>query len=321
MRSVLITGAALLLGAAGMAGAAEGYPTRPVRIIIPFTAGSQTDVLARMIGAKLAESSGHQVVSDNRPGAGGIVAGQIVAGANPDGQTIMLTSIAYAVSAALYNKMPYEPLKDIIGVGQVASTPLILVANPGIGVKSVKDLIAYAKARPGQVNFGSAGIGSGTHMGGELFKFSAGLDVVHVPYRGTPEALVDTAAGRVQYWFSPTGPAVAFIKDGRVQALAVTTAKRSPAFPDVPTVAEAGLPGFDYDTWYGVFAPGHTPRAVLAQINKAISGVVELPELKKNMLVQGVVLLSNPPEAFQKMVAEDVGKLRKVVKAANIKVD
>jgi tripartite-type tricarboxylate transporter receptor subunit TctC len=158
-------------------------------------------------------------------------------------------------------------------------------------------------------------------MGGEQFKFAAGINVVHIPYKGTPEALVDTAAGRVQYWLSPTGPAMSFVKDGRVLALGVTTAKRSPAFPDVPTIAESGLPGFDYDTWYGIFAPGQTPRAVIGQINKAVSGVVNNPEIKKNMLVQGVELISSSPEAFQKLVAEDIGKLRKIVQAANIKVD
>lgn len=320
MKSVVFAFAAALSLAAFDA-QSQNYPTRPVRIIIPFTAGSQTDVLARLIGAKLTETSGHQVVSDNRPGAGGIVAGNIVVGANPDGQTILLTSIAYAVSAALYTKLPYDALKDIVGVGQIASTPLILVVNPGIGVKSVKELIALAKEKPGQLLFGSAGIGSGTHMGGEQFKFAAGINVVHIPYRGTPEALVDTAAGRVQYWLSPTGPAMAFVKDGRVLALAVTTAQRSPAYPDVPTIAESGLPGFDYDTWYGIFVPGQTPRAIIGQVNKAVSGVVNLPELKKNLLVQGVVLKSSSPEAFSKLVAEDIGKLSKIVKAANIKVD
>ncbi len=317
---ILAAGAALTL-IAHDAAVAQVYPAKPVRIVIPFTAGSQTDVLARVIGAKLADSSGHQVVSDNRPGAGGIVAGSIVAGASPDGQTLMLTSLAYAVSAALYAKLPYDPLKDIIGVGQIASTPLVLVVNPGIGVKSVKDLIALAKQKPGVLLFGSAGIGSGTHMGGELFKFVAGINVVHVPYRGTPEALVDTAAGRIQYWLSPTSPAMAFMKDGRVLALAVTTAQRSPAFPDVPTIAEAALPGFDYDTWYGIFAPGKTPRAAIRQINQAVSGVVNLPEIKKPMLVQGVVMISSSAEAFHKLVAEDIGKLSKIVKAAGIKVD
>jgi tripartite-type tricarboxylate transporter receptor subunit TctC len=320
MKAIVLSVAALAITLCGKAWP-QAYPAKPLRIIIPFTAGSQTDVLARMIGGKLAETSGNQVVSDNRPGAGGIVAGNIVAGANPDGQTILLTSIAYAVSAALYAKLPYDALKDIAGVGQIASTPLILVVNPNIGVKSVKDLIALAKQKAGALLFGSAGIGSGTHMGGELFKFAAGINVVHVPYRGTPEALVDTAAGRVHYWFSPTGPAVSFIKDGRVLALAVTTAQRSPAFPDVPTVVEAGLPGFDYDTWYGIFAPGRTPRAVIRQINEAVSRVVGLAELKERMLVQGVVLKSSTPEQFNKLVAEDIGRLKKVVEAANIKVD
>jgi tripartite-type tricarboxylate transporter receptor subunit TctC len=321
MKTFVVAAAVALSLVAGGEARSQGYPTKPVRIIIPFTAGSQTDVLARLIGAKLAEISGHQVVSDNRPGAGGIVAGNIVVGATPDGQTILLTSIAYAVSAALYTKLPYDPLKDIVGVGQIASTPLILVVNPNIGVRSVKELIGLAKAKPGQILFGSAGIGSGTHMGGEQFKFAAGINVVHIPYKGTPEALVDTAAGRVQYWLSPTGPAMSFVKDGRVLALGVTTAKRSPAFPDVPTIAESGLPGFDYDTWYGIFAPGKTPRAVIGQINQAVSGVVNIPEIKKNMLVQGVDLISSSPEAFQKLVAEDIGKLRKIVQAANIKVD
>ena len=197
-----------------------------MRIIIPFTAGSQTDVLARLIGAKLAETSGHQVVSDNRPGAGGIVAGNIVAGAKPDGQTILLTSIAYAVSAALYTKLPYDPLKDIVGVGQIASTPLILVVNPNIGVKSVKDLIALAKAKPGADRCSAPPASAAAPTwAASMFKFAAGINVVHIPYKGTPEALVDTAAGRVQYWLSPTGPAMAFVKDGRVLALGVTTAQ------------------------------------------------------------------------------------------------
>ena len=317
-RCLLIAFAAISAGAGNDAWS-NTWPTKPVRIVVPFTAGSQTDMLARLIGPKLTETSGNQVVTDNRPSAGGIMAGSIVTGANPDGSTIMLTSIAYAVSAAVYSKLPYDPLKDMLGAGQIASTPLILVANPGLGVKTVKELIALAKQKP--LLFGSAGIGSGTHMGGELFKLAAALDVTHVPYKGTPEALIDTAAGRIHYWLSPTGPAVGFIKDGRVRALGVTTAKRSPAFPDVPTIAEAGLPGFDYDTWYGIFVPGRTPAAVVTQINKAVSGVVGDPGLKEKMLVQGVEMTSSSAEAFRKLVAVDIGKLRKVVVTAGIKVD
>ena len=241
---VLAVAAAVALVSIGEAWSQQ-YPTKPIRMIVPFTAGSQADLFARMIAPKMSENWRQQVVVDNRPSAGGIVAGSIIAGAAPDGYTLMLTSIAYAVSAAIYTKLPYDPLKDIDGVAKFASGPLVLVVAPALGVKSVKELIALAKQKPGQINFGSAGIGSGTHMGGEQFKFAAGINVVHVPYRGTPEALLDTVTGRIQYWFSPLGPALPFVTDKRLLALAVSTAQRSPLFPDVPTVAEAALPGFD----------------------------------------------------------------------------
>jgi tripartite-type tricarboxylate transporter receptor subunit TctC len=317
---VIAVAAALALVSIGEAHAQQ-YPSKPIRILVPFSAGSQTDVLARAIGAKLAEQSGQQVVVDNRSSAGGIVAGGIIVGASPDGHTVMLTSNAFAVSAALYTKLPYDPLKDFAGTGQVASAPLVLVVAPGLGVKSVNELIALAKQKPGQLSFGSAGIGSGTHMGGEQFKFAAGINVVHVPYKGTPEALVDTMAGRIQYWLSPIGPAYPLVKEGRLLALGVTTAQRSPALPDVPTVAEAGLADFEHDAWYGIFAPARTPRALVKQINLAIARVVDLRDLKERMQVQGVVMKSSAPEDFMKLVAADIANMSKVVKAANIKVD
>ena len=299
----------------------EKYPNKPIRILVPFTAGSQTDLLARVIGPKLSENWGQQVVVDNRPSAGGIVAGNIVSGATPDGYTIMLTSNAFAVSAALYSKLPYDPLKDFAGVALVASNPLVLVVSPRLGVKSVKDLIALARSKPGQINFGSAGIGSGTHMGGEQFKLAAGVNVVHVPYRGTPEALIDTMTWRIQYWFSPMGPALPFIADGKLLALAVTTAQRSPVLRDVATVAEAALPGFDYDMWFGVLAPARTPSPIVVRLSEGLARIVSSSEIRERMQVQGVEMKSATPGEFTQLMSADINKLRKVVNAAGIKVD
>ena len=317
---VLAVAAALALASIGDA-RSQKYPSKPIRVVVPFSAGSQTDLLARMIGPKMAEKWGQQVVVDNRPSAGGIVAGGIVAGAAPDGHTLILTSNAFAVSAALYSKLPYDPVKDFAGVALVASNPLVLVVSPKLGVKTVNDLIALARSKPGQITFGSAGIGSGTHMGGEQFKFAAGINVVHVPYRGTPEALLDTMTGRIQYWFSPMGPALPFIADGRLLALAVTTAQRSPALRDVPTVAEAALAGFNYDAWFGVLAPSRTPRPVINQLGEEISRIVKSSEIRERMQLQGVETKTASPDEFANLIRADIEKLGKVVKAAGIKVD
>ena len=299
----------------------QSYPSRPVRIIVPFSAGSQTDMLARLIGVKLAENSGQQAIVDNRPSAGGIVAGSIIASATPDGHTFILHSNAFAVSAALYSKLPYDPRKDFVAAIQVASVPYVLVVAPALGVKSVKDLIALAKQKSGQFTFGSAGIGSGTHMAGELFKFTAGLNVIHVPYKGTPEALVDTMAGRIQYWLSPLGPAYPLVKEGRLLALGVSTAQRAPALPDVPTIAEAALTGFEFDAWFGVLVPGKTPPPVVKRINEAVARITSIPDLQERMRIQGVVLKGTSTEEFTKLVAEDIAKFTKVAKAADIRID
>ena len=300
---------------------AQTYPTKPVRILVTFSAGSQADVLARLVGGKMSENSGQQVVVDNRPSAGGIVAGGIVLNASPDGYTLIMHSNAFAVSAALYTKLPYDSIKDFAAVSQVASIPYVLVVAPGLGPKSVRELIALAKQSPGKFSFGSAGTGSGTQMAGEQFKFMAGIDAVHIPYKGTPEALVDTMAMRIQFWLSPIGPAMSLVKDGRLLALGVSTAQRTPALPDVPTIAEAGVTGYDVDGWFGIFAPGKTSRAVVNQINAAIGRIVNVPEIKDRMRVQGVVLKSSTPEEFSKVVADDVATYSKIVKAAGIKVD
>src|SRR5215510_1094829 len=256
---------AATLGVADLARAADAYPSRPVRMLVPFAAGSQTDILARWIGEKLTEKSGQQVVVDNRPSAGGTIASQYMLAANPDGHTLMMVSTGHAGNASLYSKLPYDTVRDFSGVSRVASVPNLLVVSPSLGPKSVKELIAYAKARPGQINFSSAGIGSGTQINGEMFRLAAGFEATHVPYKGAVESLNDAMTGRVQFTFSPVLVSQGLVKAGKVLALAVSTAKRSPLFPDLPTVAEAGIPGFDYDQWYGLLAAAKTPRPVVNQ--------------------------------------------------------
>ena len=278
-------------------------------------------MLARLIGPRLAEAWAQQVVVDNRPSAGGVVAGGIVASATPDGHTLLFTSNAFAVSAALYTKLPFDPVKDFTGVAQVASVPLLLVSAPSQGVKSVADLIALAKKKPGQVTYGSSGTGSGTHMGGELLKLAAGIDIVHVPYKGPPEALVDAAAGRITFTIAPTGPSLPLIKDGRLLALGVSTPQRLPVMKEVPTIAESGLPGFTYDAWLGVLAPAKTPRAILAQVSDAVARAVGTPEIRDRVQVQGMVLRPTSPEAFTKLIADDIARLKKVAAASGIKLE
>jgi len=266
--------------------AAQRYPGGPLRMVVPFTPGSASDILARLIGPRLLDSWGQQIVVDNRPSAGGTVAGSIVAGAAPDGHTMMLTSSGFAGSAALYDKLPYDSLNDFAGVTQVVSTPLVLVVGPGLGVKSVKELIALAQQKPGQLNFSSSGIGSGTHYAGELFKLAAGINVVHVPYRGTPEAVNDTISGRIQFMVAPVLPVMSLVRGGRLLALAVTTRERLALLPDLPTIAEAALPGFEYDGWYGIFVPAKTPRAIINKVSVEVGRILRLPDVIERIASQ-----------------------------------
>lgn len=300
---------------------AQSYPMRPIRIIVPFTPGSASDFFARLMGPKMAESWGQQVVVDNRPSAGGVVAGEIVARAAPDGHTLMLTSSAFAGSAALYPKLPYDSIKDFAGVTQVASNPNMLVVAPTLGPRTLKELIALAKQNPGKLNFGSAGIGSGIHYTMELFNLAAGIKAVHVPYRGSPEVVTETAAGRLHYSFVPMPPSIPFVKSGRLLGLAVSTATRSHMLPDVPTVAEAALPGFDYDGWFGLLAPGATPRAIINKINAESVRVLALPEVREPMLNQGATPRPSTPEALDKLVRTEIETRRKIFTAAGVRPD
>ena len=316
---------AAFVAASVVAGSAHAqqqkFPNKPIRMVVPFSAGSQTDILARLIGQKMNENWAQQVVVDNRPSAGGTIAAGIVANAPADGHTLMLHSVGHAINATLYSRLPFNTLRDFAGVSQVASVPNVLVVAPALGVKTVKDLIALAKQKPGAINFGSAGIGSGTHINGEQFKVVAGLNVVHVPYKGTPEALTDTMTGRIHYFFAPLVPATPLVKEGRLVALAVSTAQRSPVLPEVPTVGEAALPGFDYDQWYGLIAPRQTPKAILNQLSAEVARVLDLPDVRKTFQTQGAVAKPSTPEQFDAFIRSEIDKLGKVIKAAGARAD
>jgi tripartite-type tricarboxylate transporter receptor subunit TctC len=294
------------------------FPTKPVRLIVPFTAGAAADILARRLASSLADDLGQQVVVDNRPGAGGTLGASIVAKASPDGYTLLVHSAAFAVSAALYSKLPYDPANDFAAVSQIAVAPIVLVVGSSLGAKSVKDLLALSVQKPGQITFGSSGVGSSTHFAAEQFKLSSRISVTHVPYKGPAEALLDTMTGRIHYALSPVVPALPFIKDKRLLALAVTTAQRTPVLPEVPTVAEAGIAGFEYQDWWGMFAPARTPHAVIEKINRKTVHVLGQPEIARQMLNQGAEARPSTPEQFASFVRVKIGNAQGVVRLAGI---
>jgi tripartite-type tricarboxylate transporter receptor subunit TctC len=304
----------------GAAQTAKDYPNRPIRMVIPFTAGSATDLIARRVAPKMSENWNQQVVVDNRGGAGGTLATGIVAKAVPDGYTLLVHSIAYAMNAALYTKLPYDPLKDFAYVSQLTVSTSLLVVSPKVGVKSVGELIALAKQKPGQLSFATSGVGSGTHLNAEMFKQSAGVDAVHVPYKGVPEALIDISTGRVQFFLTPLVPALPFIKDGRVVPLAVTPVGRSSVLPDIPAMSET-LPGYAFQAWFGVFAPTGTPRPIVEKLSREMARIVVLPDITKQFALQGEEGKPSTPDEFGRFVREEIERYRKIVKTAGIKVE
>jgi tripartite-type tricarboxylate transporter receptor subunit TctC len=312
----------VMMTALGAASAlAAEYPSRPIRMIVPFTAGSATDLLARMIGSEMTKSWGQQIVVDNRPSAGGMVAGGIVAGAAPDGHTIMVTSSGFAGAAALYDKLPYDPHRDFAGVTLIAVTPILLIASPNLGVKTVKELIALAQQKPGELNFGSSGIGSGTHYGAELFNLAAKIRAVHVPYKGTPEVATEVMSGRLHYSMAPVLPSTPLVRAGRLIALGITSPQRLPMLPDVPTIAEAAIPGFVYEGWYGVFVPSATPRAIVQMLSAEVGRILELPDIHERISREGTTPRPSSPEAFTRMVHDEIATRKKVFKAAGTKAN
>ena len=320
MRLARLAVLALLPIAWAGAALSQGYPSKPVHVVVPFTAGSATDILARTFGQKLAEIWSQSVIVDNRPGAGGTIGAAIVAKSAPDGYTLLVHSAAQAYNPSIYPNLPYDTSKDFVDIAPLAGQPNVLVVSPSAGIKTVAELIALAKQKPGQLNFGSAGTGSGTHINGEKFKLAAGIDVVHIPYKGTPEALSDTIAGRVTYFFSPISAALPLVRDGKLLALAVSTSRRSSVLPNVPTIAEAGLPGFDYSLWVGMFAPAGTPPAIIDRIARDLRTVAQMPDVKERLASLGAEPMPMTPSEFTQFVDSEIVEAAKVVKAAGIKV-
>ena len=290
----------------------------PIKFIVPFTAGSGTDVLARTVGEKLGAALGTQVVIENKPGAGGTLGAAQVAKAPADGYTFLVHSSGHVVNPALYPKLPYDTLKDLTGVTPLASLPNVLVVAPSAGIKDVADLVARAKATPGALNYASAGNGSATHMNAEKFRVAAGITAQHIPFRGTPEAITETIAGRTNWFFAPLVSALPLIKDNRLQALAVGTTTRSPVLPNVPSLVEAGLPNAAYTFWVGLFAPAKTPQAIVDRMHAEVAKVLAQPDVKDRLDKLGANAMPMEQKAFEKYLDDETAAAAALVKAAGI---
>jgi tripartite-type tricarboxylate transporter receptor subunit TctC len=308
--------------AAFAADAATGYPSRPVRFIVPYPPGGITDILARTIAQHLTAGWGQQVIVDNRAGASGNIGVDIAARANPDGYTIVFgNSATHAINPGLFAKIPFDPVKDFAAVTLVASVTNALLVNPSLPAKSVQDIVAMAKAKPGQLTFGSNSTGSSNHLAGELLKTMAGIDIVHVPYKSAVAAGVDLMGNRITMMFDNLPTAVPHVRAGRLRVLATTGAKRAPALPDAPTMIESGFPGFVLTPWWGVFAPARTPREIVAKLNRDIVAVLGLPAVRESFAAQGADIVAHSPEAFAAYLRTEITRWGKVVKDSGAKAD
>ena len=309
--------AVLLFSGSAFAQPRQAFPQKPIRLVVAFSPGGTPDTLARMIGPKMSDTWKQPVVIENRAGAGGTIAAAIVAKATPDGYTLLQTSPAFAITAALTPNLPYDPLKDFAGVIQIGYSTTVLVVAPALGVKSVKELIALAHAQPGKILFGSAGAGSATHMNAERFKLAAGIKAVHVGFKGQPEFLLEIVAGRIHYGVAGLGPAITFIKDGRLIPLAVTLPQRSSVLPDVPAAPEV-LPGWGRDGSQAILAPAGTPRHIVNQINKEVARILALPEIRDRLQSYDFHIAPSTPEEFDRIMRSDIEVFRQVGKAAGL---
>jgi len=312
----LVTSAMLTLSAG-----AQPYPNRPLRIVVPFAPGGGADLLARLTGAKAGETLGQQIVIDNRAGAGGNIAAEVASKAAPDGYTLLQANVAHAISTTLYRRLNYDLLKDFAAVTQLAATPFILAVNTSLPAHSVKELIALAKAQPGQLSYGSSGNGGPSHLGTELFKSMAGIDVRHIPYKGGAPAATDLISGQIQMMFNTPPVILPHARAGRMRALAVASLKRIPAAPELPTVAEAGVPGFELSTWYGVMVPAGTPTAIIQQLHRAFIDALKAPDVRERLANENLEIVGSTPAEFGAYVRAEIPKWAKVVKASGARVD
>ena len=301
---------------------AETYPDKPIKIVVPYPAAGTPDILAREIAGKLTTALGQQVIVDNRPGAGGNIGSEMVAKAAPDGYTIIMATVAtHSINQALYKKLPFDPIKDFAPIILVATTPNVLVVNPSLPLKSVRDLIALAKSKPGEITFSSGGNGTSHHIGGSLFQKMTGVQMTHVPYKGSGAALPDLIGGQVNIMFDNLTSSMPHIKSGKLRALATTGLTRSAAMPDLPTVNESGVPGFEIVAWFGLMAPANTPRAIVERLNHEVGKILNLPDMKARFIAQGAEPAPGTPEQFGVFVKEKLAQWAPIVKASGAQID
>jgi tripartite-type tricarboxylate transporter receptor subunit TctC len=310
--------AAALLAASA---SAQGYPNKPVKMIVPYPPGGPTDIVARVVAQKLSEQTGQQFLVDNRGGAGGNIGAEAAAHSPADGYTLFVATTAHAINRTLFKDLNYNLMKDFVPVSQLTAGPLVIVANPALPAKNVKELIALAKSKPGDLAFASSGNGQSTHLAAELFNTMAGTKMTHIPYKGSAPALTDTMGGQTSLFFDTMLSAMPHVRSGKLKALAVTSAARSPAAPEIPTVAESGLPGYEAIAWNGLLAPAGTPKEVVAKLNAELKKTLELPEIRERFAAQGFAAAWSPPEKFAAFLDAEVEKWAKVVKVSGATVD
>ena len=303
--------------ASSNAHAQKDYPNKPIRLLVPFAPGGGTDIVARLLAQKLNEAFKQPVIVDNRAGGGGTFGAETTVRAAPDGYTTILMSGSYATNAAIH-KLPYHPVNDILPLGLIGDTAFVIALHPGVPVQSVKELVAYAKAKPGALNYGSSGVGGIAHLLGELFDMQAGIKMTHVPYKGTGPALNDLLGGQIQLIFGSAPATIPLVRSNRLRAIAVTTSKRSPALPELPTVGEAGVKGYDVELWYGVLGPKGLPPAIVTRWNTEIRRVTKLPDLKERLIAEGFDIADSSPEVFHALLKRDVERWTKVVREAKV---